>query len=428
MFPTLLTVLLVSLGWDAINITGDEWITPGYTIATIEMIDPLDYTDSIPTTSDVILLQCKMLFVDTPDGEKWRVILRLTDKLVLLQEDSDAVEFDVPEPGAMDLCVSPDGRWSIVTSLPYCLGLNGVDNCTRVLLDLDSGDRYPLETFKDKWEPITVSNNGEVFAVRGLQGEWFLINGVAFYNPRTGYTKEIEGFYHTGVYYVRSDDGSVTLILDEAEDQLIAFDRWGQERWTIPFPEDKRYIDISENGDYVFISTANGVLLIDGGTGMTFCRRFDGVSTRRITLSPDLEFIALQTLEYDSTASVWYPGFATSSSSDWFESYNLIRCDIDREVWDYPEAVSVSDQGRLLFRLRSSHLNGLIRWGQMDATGEVIWYSEICLGTRYASLTHEPDGQCYAWTDWCAMNADGSRVIYGTTTGIRIAEITPVME
>jgi len=91
-----MTALSVIPGWEIIDQTDEDWIAPGYSVATLHQIDPVEYAgSSMSETMDVLSIQCYSVFIDTPDGEKWQVILLFGDKLVLLQEDSQVREFGI---------------------------------------------------------------------------------------------------------------------------------------------------------------------------------------------------------------------------------------------------------------------------------------------------------------------------------------------
>ncbi len=76
--------------------TDEEWTAPGYNVIEEVSINPLDYGEPIswgencngPTAS----IGCQGFFVPTENGEKWRIIMLLKDKIVVLQEGEEARE------------------------------------------------------------------------------------------------------------------------------------------------------------------------------------------------------------------------------------------------------------------------------------------------------------------------------------------------
>jgi hypothetical protein len=427
-----MTTLLASQGWDAINQSDDEWITPGYSVATLHQIDPVDYAGSnMSETRDVLSLQCYSVFVDTPDGDKWRVILLFGDKLVLLQEDSEVREFSIPDPGARDMRISPNGRWCIVTYRPHNLddGVNWIEReSRRELFDLDTGDRYNLDQIRLTQDFALVSDNGELLVIRQECWEFNFIQGIAFYNPISGNIKEIEYFFGNGQYYSRSADGSLTIVTESADQgYLRAYDsRWHQV-WRIPAQGHSEPI-ITPDGELVYLVWGTGLTVLDGDTGRTISKLFGGRNIRLPVLSSGGMYLAFEMFEYpDSTcqASNW---FIVAPVSSWLDDHRVIQLDLDPEIWAVPFPEGISDTGNVLFRVYSPWRSTFRKWGLLDNTGNLIWFSETFMTPGDPDPETGYDERSFAWFNKDnphAISSDGSRIIYGTMDHIVIAEIIP---
>ncbi|MBD3277439.1 MAG: hypothetical protein GF388_03980, partial [Candidatus Aegiribacteria sp.] len=108
------TVHETTLDLSQIEDIDGTWTAPGYRLIEEAVIDPLDYGEPLLLGNDKCI-GCNSFFVDTPEGEKWRVVLTFPDKVVKVQEDSEPVEYPIAgEIMPSGVVLSENGRWAII--------------------------------------------------------------------------------------------------------------------------------------------------------------------------------------------------------------------------------------------------------------------------------------------------------------------------
>ena len=79
--------IATSVSVDVLDNTDGEWIAPGYTVSEDILINPFDYVTNIENHPKNIA--CYAFFVDTEDGEMWRVVIVGSNRMVVLQENRE---------------------------------------------------------------------------------------------------------------------------------------------------------------------------------------------------------------------------------------------------------------------------------------------------------------------------------------------------
>ncbi|MCD4847055.1 MAG: hypothetical protein K8R76_02560 [Candidatus Aegiribacteria sp.] len=145
-----------------------SWTAPGYRIVEEVTINPIDYGEPIGWYGDQAQIACQMFFVPTDEGEKWRIVILFSNKVVVLQEDEEIREIPLycTPYGAI---FSRGGRYVLV------LG-NAENRWYDELINLDTGDVQPY-LFRDEsgWSGyIYVCDDGST--VRSSYGDMYRSN------------------------------------------------------------------------------------------------------------------------------------------------------------------------------------------------------------------------------------------------------------
>jgi len=258
------TVNEVTLDTDIIENTDDQWIAPGYRIAEELVLDPGEYGNPINVND----IGFQPFFVDTPDGEKWRIILVFDGEVVVLQEDT--AERRYPIAGDIRYMMnSANGRYVL-------LGLNDEQTHDEiawrgysppehrvVLLNTDTGEQVTTTDFKGVG---FIGNNGFSISIKNDAIE-FYDNELNLVGTTSNFVREIGG---TATGY--ASDGSL-LVRVHTEDYsdpesfiLRAYDEFGNILW-ITDNEHYGFPIVSEHGEYVFVLQSQRLLCLDGNDG-----------------------------------------------------------------------------------------------------------------------------------------------------------------
>ncbi|MBD3276740.1 MAG: hypothetical protein GF388_00420 [Candidatus Aegiribacteria sp.] len=260
-----LTVNEVTLDTDIIENTEDQWIASGYRIAEELILDPGEYGPPINTND----IGFHPFFVDTSDGEKWRIVLAYEGEIVVLQEDEPERRF--PVSGELrSMISSANGRYVLFVpkaeeQTPEEIAQGGYSPPEHrvVLLDTDTGEQVTGTGISGG---VLIGNDGSLVAIRR--------NAIKFYDSELNLLGTASncipemGGSATGY----ASDGSL-LVRVHTEDYsdpesriLRACDRYGNILW-VTDNEHYGYPMVSEHGEYVFVLKPGSLLCLDGSDG-----------------------------------------------------------------------------------------------------------------------------------------------------------------
>ena len=258
------TVNEVTLNTEIIENTEDQWIAPGYRIAEELVLDPGEYGTPINTND----IGFQPFFVDTPDGEKWRIILVFDGEVVVLQEDTAERRF--PIAGDIRYMMnSANGRYVL-------LGLNEEQTQDEIawrgysppehrviLLDTATGEQVTTTGFKGVG---FIGNNGFSISIKNDAIE-FYDNELNLLGTTSNFVREMGG---TATGY--ASDGSL-LVRVHTEDYndpesfvLRAYDRFGNILW-VTDNDHYGFPIVTERGEYVCVLQRQKVLYLNGSDG-----------------------------------------------------------------------------------------------------------------------------------------------------------------
>ncbi len=266
------TVSEVSLDASIFDGVQDEWIAPGYRIAEEMIIDPLDY--GVPQNDregNPKIIGFQSFFVQTSEGEKWRIILTYDKKVVVLQEDAELREFEV-ERSIKYMINSKDGRFvllrfqeEIQTRQEIAIeGLNPPKHRS-VLINIETGTQVTGSGIAGIGY---LGDNGYGIASYG--------DSIRFYDENLNLVKrvfnKIANVSNGATSYAADGSLMVTIFGESYEGfengsySLRAYDQNGKVLWDA-FPPNTGRSAISEDGSLVLIIGINSLMCLDGSDG-----------------------------------------------------------------------------------------------------------------------------------------------------------------
>lgn len=305
--------LATTVSVDILDNADGEWIAPGYSISEDILINPFDYVTNIK--NDPKNIACHAFFVDTEDGEMWRVIMVGSNRMVVLQENREnpmVVDFPFDAYGAV---YSRGGRFVIIRDGE----LNTADEALHI--DIDNNIVRSFDPTPDGQQcGLFLSDNG---TVAGMGTDIIVDFSQDLSTATVRHYDETYLRFHCSSAY---DEIIVAENAYSRPREIVAFDWDGNELWTAN-TGDRTVVDplaVSLDGTRIGVSFArSGAMIIDGDDGRILWEGFNGLQTSRIVFSPDASsaafpasmstgefpynFIALSFNEDDSFAERnWY--------------------------------------------------------------------------------------------------------------------------
>jgi hypothetical protein len=432
MYGTIMTILSVLFLLAISNFqihehSVDEWVDARYSFAIDEIIDPSDYAGvALRENADLFEMGSRAFFIDTPDGEVWRVLLLFRDKLVVLQQDQAPDEYQLPDPGAWCFTTSQNGNWVVICSQFIPVSSTSYPSTVyerrTELVNVETGDRYPLGSWvRFGW---AVSGEGSVLA--------FSDSCYGFVDPESGTIRETEfpGNPPAHRSYARSSDGSLSVILEQTSEgnRFIGIDSSnGREIWYVEEPSDglAQNVRVTPDGNLVFSSRKDGLVLIDGRYGTVLDSLFEGESVGRALVSSDGTRFAFRISDH-LTASGVHDGIITGSVADIASEgdYRFTGFNLSRDEWQYPSPKCISSNGFLLFS--QSTFASEFRWGLLDGDNQIVWISDTFKAGSYDLNIGNHEVYTENWGDPHAISTDGSRFIFCNGSEVVIARLLNV--
>lgn len=260
----------VALDTDLIENIDGQWVAPGYRIAEEIIIDPIDYGTPLlnPANGSRNVIGFQPFFVDTPDGEKWRIVLAYEGEVVVLQEDAEQRRFQI-EKSSRYMMNSANGRYVLLgleeeerthedlMSQPFAEPERRV-----ILLDIETGDQVTATGFSGA---SLIANDGHIISInndslRFYDSSFNLLNSTYNCIRQTSHT--LTSYASDGSLFVRQYKEHP----EDTTSTLRAYDRFGNVLWESYPPNTGRPL-VSEHGEYVFVLTVGRMLCLEGNSG-----------------------------------------------------------------------------------------------------------------------------------------------------------------
>ena len=269
--------LAATVSVDIFDNADGEWIAPGYSISEDILINPFDYVTNIK--NDPKNIACHAFFVDTEDGEMWRVIMVGSNRMVVLQENREnpmVVDFPFDAYGAV---YSRGGRFVIIRDGE----LNTADEALHI--DIDNNIVRSFDPTPDGQQcGLFLSDNGTVAGM----GTDIIVDFSQDLSTATvrHYDETYLRFHCTSAY----DEIIVAENAYSRPREIVAFDWDGNELWTVNTGDRtvNYALTVSPNGSKIGVSFArSGAMIIDVDDGRIFWESTDAIHTSRVVFSPD---------------------------------------------------------------------------------------------------------------------------------------------
>lgn len=263
------TVNEVTLDMDLIESIDGQWVAPGYRVAEEIIIDPLDYgIPQLNSSDEPVRIGFQSFFVDTPDGEKWRIVIAYDREVVVLQEDEEPRRFTV-ERSIHLVKHSKDGSYVYVrlreeeqTQTEMILeGIAPPENRT-VLININSGEQITTTGFL---EASYIASDGFMVGLNSDSLRFYDNN----FNQINATYNCIEQMGSTPSAYATDGSLMVRIFMASPDNTLAilrAYDKYGNVLWDSD-PRNVGWPAISEHGEYVFVLGQGRLMCLDGSSG-----------------------------------------------------------------------------------------------------------------------------------------------------------------
>ena len=398
--------------------TDEEWTAPGYRVIEEVSINPLDYGEPVswgencngPTAS----IGCQGFFVPTDEGEKWRIVMLLKDKIVVLQEDEEAREIQLTCSPA-GIVYSRNGRYAIV------LG-EVLDGIREYIYAVNAEyfnvyTRY-VQTFEhlqnSGWAGnVIVNDDGSIYRWGYLEE-----NILEYYDPDLNLVSSSELDFPPYGMYSHASDGSI--IIFQRDRYIYALNRecqllWEMESESIPTGSPM----VTSDGSFILLSTAfsGGLECFDGFTGELL---WSEMETNTVAPVPSV-------YGHGWAVTLGNMGLMFGTDGESRESINYVR--YPAETWNHGVPVAVAENGANLTKATSLppcyqnyQLKKVI---YINCSGTIVWVSENFSVASSPLLIHfnnlnterELGGGVYS------IQSDGQRFIYSDYEYVRILRV-----
>jgi hypothetical protein len=363
-----------------------SWTAPGYRVVEEVSINPLDYGEPIGWFGDQAQIACQMFFVPTDEGEKWRVVILFSEKVVVLQENEEVREIPIScsPRGAI---FSRGGRYVLVQG-------NLENQWYDELINIDTGEVQPyLFRQETGWTGfVYVCDDGSTVRLRygndlaGVPGQLHFIDASL---KTTG-----QWFDRTccaNIEFGVSADGSLKVMaLAERENSstvftsytTVAFDGDGNILWTssenIGFPL------VTSDGSYVVLPSKDKICCLDGQTGELLQQYDLNEYPNALTCSRTGQSWAAQLRgmwgyyeedqRYDAIR-----GLAWGTDPARADDMRILSYVSDE--WDHINPYRVSETGITLGIATalpgSGHNHAIWKFVYVNSRGEIVWISQM---------------------------------------------------
>ena len=413
--------------------TDEEWTASGYTVIEEVSINPLDYGEPIgwgencngPTAS----IGCQGFFMPTENGEKWRIIILLMDKIVVLQEDETvrAIPLTCSPRG---ITFSRNGSYALANGRDVPFSDNSIDTLASGVIML-SGDWCKRSR---EIEYVNI-DTGEVrlfepALTSGWIGGYFINdNGSLF---RWDNSENVLEYYDSNLNLISSNSGNIGDLGDysHASDgstfiyrnfrTIKAFNSacrllWSMERENTPASSPA----VSADGAFAYLSTPSGGGLecLNAHTGELLWSEMETGTVTPLT----------SIIGNGWAATSVNTGLLFGSDADSRESINYIR--YPAETWSHGRPVAVAVNGTCLSlatslppTYRNYNLKKLI---YTDEDGSIIWISSAFSIASSPLNVHAPNNNLERdlGTGTSGIQSDGNRFIYSDYEHVMIMRV-----
>jgi len=395
--------------------TDEEWTAPGYNVIEEVSINPLDYGEPVDWSSSSASIGCQGFFVPTEEGEKWRIIMLLKDKIVVLQEDEEVREIPLAcDP--VEIVFSPNGRYALVKGKD--VSRRRFDRREVEYINIDTGEVRLFEPeLSSGWlGGFFINNDGSLYRFSLRE------NVLEYYDPDLNLISSHEGDigYCGGSSFSQASDGSIMILTFGKT--ILAFDDVFNLLWRMESENYPHFSSpvVSPDGSYAFLSTYNedGLTCLNAHTGEVLWSEMGS------------EINAPLPSDYGNgwAATLSNRGLLIGTDVDSRESISYIL--YASETWSYGSPVAVSRNGACLLKavsLPPEYQNvSLIKFIYTDETGNIIWVSAAYSVAAAGSLDFCSNiniGRGLEFKVVKGIQSDGNRFIYSDYEYVKVLRV-----
>ncbi|MCD6587513.1 MAG: PQQ-like beta-propeller repeat protein [Candidatus Fermentibacteraceae bacterium] len=388
--------------------TDEEWTALGYRVIEEVSINPLDYGEPIgwgencngPTAS----IGCQAFFVPTDNGEKWRIVMLLKDKLVILQEDEELR--DIPLAcSPTGIIYSRNGRFALVLGR-FIDSRRGMYAREADVVNIETGGVRTFEALKNTHWPsmFFVNDDGSIY-------RWSTTteNPLEYYDPDLNLAFSRETNVGWGSRFGHASGGSIIVFL-EAGNILTVYDRAGTLLW-------EKELDVTLQISPFMVSADGSVLIMSARTGL---KCFDGFTGDLLWEWTDCHTVAPVP---SVSGHAWAVSMTTKGllfGADASSRESLTDMHYPTENWRRGAPTAVAINGACVLsssseppKYQNNHLRKII---YTNTGGEILWISAPCssasspltfsrnnnteVGLRGGVNSIQSDGERFAYSDY----------------------------
>ncbi|MCD4776143.1 MAG: hypothetical protein K8S15_08875 [Candidatus Aegiribacteria sp.] len=397
--------------------TDEEWTAPGYRVVEEAVINPLDYGEPIGwgenCNGPVASIGCQGFFIPTENGEKWRIIMLLKDRLVVLQEDEEVR--DIPLTcSPRGIIYSRNGKYALIMGPVLDGSRESIYSREAEFVDIETGEVRTFEPLQNTgWTGFQfVNDDGSIFRWNNYNPYRLL----EFYDPDFNLLCSTEIPIDMFTHFAHASDGS--LILFASWNLLSAYDKYGTLLWEM---ELERGLPcpplVNADGSIVLLATLHGLECHNGFTGELLWAKFD---TQMNAPVPSVSRTGW-------ASHIVHRGLAFGSDIQSMESINEMY--YPTENWDHGVPVAVACNGSSLSisvclpPLYQNH--NLRKVIYTDSNGMILWVSSPYSVDSSSLIIHGPNNNLeYELTgNTLSIQSNGKRFIYSDYNQVLISRV-----
>jgi len=400
---------------DILDQTDEEWTAPGYRVIEEVSINPLDYGEPVswgencngPTAS----IGCQGFFIPTENGEKWRIILLLKDKLVILQEDEEPR--DIPLTcSPLGIIYSRNGRYALVLGEVTSGNRSAIYARKTEYINIDTGEVRQFEPMQNTgWTGMQfVNDDGSIY-----RWDYTAVNLLEYYDSDLNlvFSREINIGWFTR--YAHASGGSV--ILFAVPNLLTVYDKNGILLWEkeleVDLPCDPL---ISADGLVVLLATSYGLECYEGSTGELLWEKYE---TGTLAPVPSVSGRAW---------AVLLRGRGLVFGEDVASRESIIDIRYPARSWSHgvPAAIATTNRAVLVIcgSLPPEYQNGnLSKLIYVNDNGVIVWVSTLFSVASSPLNINRSDNVEVELRLGSSIQADGERFIYSDYRTVRVMRV-----
>lgn len=394
---------------EAIQVPGI--LNPNYTVTIESIIDPLDYGAPVNSFCGQDRIGAASMFVYEGEEERWRIILLLRDRIVIVEEGMSQAREIPLDFTPTRLLWSESGSYAAALSGER---QGGVVDIRFVNLTEDSEGSFQVPY--GNIDRYTIMNSGKW--VQNLYDGFLIMNGA------DGQVDSISEEELSTDYccYASHED----IIVAQAEPLrrgggyrynriLTALDMEFDTLWTADTGRYGPHPSLSSHGRYLMYGSNDGLVCLDGHSGQPLFTGLIPFEVKAPVISPGEEaWVA---------ASRYNTGdFPSRVILGWFDTTRPMSTIFEGSTiyWANEKIWGVSDSGRTIIWKSADHVYHSAAWIKLlDPEGEVIWDSgtlSMLEGNLQPVFNH---GEQVV----LALSASGDRLIYSDYQTIYVLSI-----